>query len=107
VKKLKNVMTPQGGGFFDSNCTCAVKNISILLIEVIINYVRPITSIYQATSSFDLNSIDDCSCTIAAICIDAKKRLFTFLFLPRFYVFNVFTARCTLVQSAVLRSHVV
>jgi len=67
------------GWQFDSNCTCAVKNISILMIEVIINYVRPITSIYQATSSFDLNSIDDCSCTIAAICIDAKNVFYVFI----------------------------
>ena len=49
------------------------------MIEVIINYVRPITSIYQATSSFDLNSIDDCSCTIAAICIDAKNVFYVFI----------------------------
>ena len=38
--------------------------------------------------------------------IDVKTFFYVFLFLSRFYVFNVFTARCTLVQSAVLPSHV-
>ena len=39
--------------------------------------------------------------------IDVKKRFLRFYSCHVFTFFNVFTARCTLVQSAVLRSHVV